>query len=202
MSPMPPRARGRPRTLNQDEVLQVSLIQYWEHDPLAVSISDICKLTGASKPAIYRAFGSDDGLKAEVLALYEKVAIAPLLQIFEASRTFDETVEAAIAFMMQDRETLGIPNGCLFVMMRAQHHRFGPKTVKKLDLLRDRFRVGISNWVEDAKSKQQFDKNVPTTVATLLIDAQHAGAMRMQKEGVPPDQVESCLRVGFTALRG
>ncbi|MGJ8533670.1 MAG: TetR/AcrR family transcriptional regulator [Alphaproteobacteria bacterium] len=193
--------RGRPSTLDQDEVLHVSLMQYWTHDPLAVSINDICKLTGASKPGIYRAFGSDDGLKSKVLDVYQNVAIAPLLDIFEARRTFDVTVEAVIAFMMQDREALGIPNGCLFVMMRSQQHRLGPKTVEKLDLLREGFRKGISDWVEDAKSKDQFDKNLPTTVAALFIDAQHAGAMRMQKEGVLSDQIESFLRFGFSALR-
>ncbi|MFT5870634.1 MAG: AcrR family transcriptional regulator [Paracoccaceae bacterium] len=194
--------RGRPTTLDQDAVLQVSLMQYWAHDPLSVSINDICKLTGASKPAIYRAFGSDDELKSRVLDVYEQVAIAPFLNIFEASQTFDATIDAVIDFMMQDRDVLGIPKGCLFVMMRTQHDRFGPKTVEKLDLLRERFQKGISSWVEGAKSQNQFDKNLPTTVAAQFVDAQHAGAMRMQKEGVPPDQIQSFLRFGFAALSG
>lgn len=201
MSQTSPPTRGRPTTLDQDEVLHVSLMQYWAHDPQRVSINDICKLTGASKPAIYRAFGNDDALKARVLDVYEQVAIVPLLNIFEASRTFDTTVDAVIDFMTQDRDVLGIPKGCLFVMMRAQHDGFGPKTVEKLDLVRERFQKGISNWVEGAKSKNQFDNSLPTTVATLFVDAQHSGAMRMQKEGVPPDQIESFLRFGFEALR-
>jgi AcrR family transcriptional regulator len=201
MSQTPPPPRGRPSTLDQDKVLQVSLMQYWAHDPLAVSINDICTLTGASKPAIYRAFGSDDGLKSRVLDVYQEAAIVPLLDIFDARGTFDETVEAAIAFMMQDREALGIPQGCLFVMMKSQHHRLGPKTVEKLDLLRERFRKSVSDWVEDAKSKDQFETTVPTTVAALFIDAQHAGAMQMQREGIPSDQIESFLRLGFAALR-
>lgn len=202
MNQISPPARGRPSTLNQDEVLRVSLMQYWTHDPLAVSINDICQLTGASKPAIYRAFGSDDGLKSKVLDVYSEAAIVPLLDIFEAGRTFDETVEAIIAFMMQDREALGIPQGCLFVMMRSQRHRLGPMVVEKLDLLRERFQESISDWVEDAKSNDQFDQSLPTSTAAHFIDAQHAGAMRMQKECAPPDQIEGFLRFGFSSLRG
>ena len=202
MSQISPPSRGRPTTLDHDGVLHVALMQYWDHDPLSVSINDICKLTGASKPAIYRAFGSDDELKSKVLDVYEQVAIRPLLNIFEASQTFDATIEAAIAFMMQDRDVLNVPKGCLFVMMRTQHDRFGPKTMQKLDLLREQFERGISKWVECAKSKNQFDRNLPTAVAAHFIDAQHSGAMRMQKEGVPPDQIESFLRFGFAALRG
>lgn len=193
--------RGRPSTLDQDEVLRVSLMQYWAHDPLAVSINDICNLTGASKPGIYRAFGNDDGLKSKVLDVYQELAIAPLLGIFAARRTFDVTVEAVITFMMQDREALGLPNGCLYVTMRSQQHRLGPKTVEKLDLLREQFQKGISDWVADAKTKGQIEKNVPTNVATLFIDAQHAGAMRMQKEDVHTEQIKSFLRFGFAALR-
>ncbi|MDG1182314.1 MAG: TetR/AcrR family transcriptional regulator [Tateyamaria sp.] len=202
MSQTTPPTRGRPTTLDQDGVLDVSLMQYWEHGPQRVSINHICKLIDASKPAIYRAFGSDDELKARVLDVYEQAAITPLLNIFEASRTFDETVNAVIDFMMQDRDVLGIPKGCLFVMMRAHQDGFGPKAVEKLDLLRERFRKSISNWVEGAKSKNQFDKNVPVTVATHFVDAQHAGAMRMQKEGVAADQIERFLRFGFATLRG
>jgi AcrR family transcriptional regulator len=200
MSQTSPPARGRPTTLDQAGVLQVSLMQYWAHDPLGVSINEICKLTGASKPAIYRAFGSDDGLKSRVLDVYEQTVITPLLNIFEARRTFDETVDDVIAFLMQDRDVLGIPTGCLFVMMRAQQHRFGPKTAEKLNLLREKFSNSISDWIEDAKSKDQFDKTLPTSVVGLFIDAQHAGAMRMQREGVPPDQIESFLRFGFAGL--
>jgi AcrR family transcriptional regulator len=68
--------RGRPSTLDQDEVLRVSLMQYWAHDPFAVSINDICNLTGASKPGIYRAFGNDDGLKSKVLDVYLELAVS------------------------------------------------------------------------------------------------------------------------------
>ena len=141
------------------------------------------------------------GLKSKVLDVYQELAIAPLLGIFAARRTFDVTVEAVITFMMQDREALGLPNGCLYVTMRSQQHRLGPKTVEKLDLLREQFQKGISDWVADAKTKGQIEKNVPTNVATLFIDAQHAGAMRMQKEDVHTEQIKSFLRFGFAALR-
>lgn len=68
-------ARGRPKTLDRDRVLQTALIHYWSKGPANVSISDICNLTGASKPGVYREFGSDDGLKKAVLEVYQGLAI-------------------------------------------------------------------------------------------------------------------------------
>lgn len=193
--------RGRPTTLDHAVVLKTALLEYWTYDPYSVSIADICKKTGTSKPAIYRAFGSDDGLKAEVLSLYQTLAVEPLLEIFASSKSFDESVDAVTAFLLQDRNVLGIPNGCLFVMLRAQQHRSGPITGQALKDLRQMFLEGISNWIEDMKSKTAFRQDVPTEIAALFVDAQHAGAMRMQKEDVALPQIESFLRCGFDALR-
>lgn len=193
--------RGRPTTLDHAVVLKTALLEYWTYDPYSVSIADICKKTGTSKPAIYRAFGSDDGLKAEVLSLYQTLAVEPLLEIFASGKSFDESVDAVIAFLLQDRNVLGIPNGCLFVMLRAQQHRSGPITGQALKDLRQMFLEGISNWIEDMKSKTAFRQDVPTEIAALFVDAQHAGAMRMQKEDVALPQIESFLRCGFDALR-
>lgn len=182
-------------------VLKTALLEYWTYDPYSVSIADICKKTGTSKPAIYRAFGSDDGLKAEVLSLYQTLAVEPLLEIFASGKSFDESVDAVIAFLLQDRNVLGIPNGCLFVMLRAQRHRSGPITAQALKDLRQMFLEGISYWIEDMKSKTVFRQDISTEIGALFLDAQHAGAMRMQKEDVGLPQIESYLRCGFDALR-
>jgi len=55
--------RGRPKKLDRNLILHSALMEYWSKGPSNVSINDICKLTGASKPGIYREFKSDDGLK-------------------------------------------------------------------------------------------------------------------------------------------
>ena len=195
-------SRGRPSTLDQDQIVETAVMQYWANDPLDVSINDICKLTGASKPGVYRAFGSDDGLKTKALEAYQHVAITPLLDIFQSGQSFDATVDEAIAFMLQDRDALGLPKGCLFVIMRAQRPRLGPAASKKVDQLRTQFLAEISTWVADAKTKGQISKALPTDIAAHYVDAQHAGAMRMQREGVLIEQIEAFLRYGFAALRG
>ena len=48
--------RGRPKKLDRNIILQSALMEYWSKGPSNVSINDICKLTGASKPGVYREF--------------------------------------------------------------------------------------------------------------------------------------------------
>lgn len=197
----PPLKRGRPKTLNRDQVLHVALMQYWANDPLDVSINDICALSGASKPGIYREFGNDDGLKSAVLSTYWTLAVEPFLSILESNQPFNETIAALIDFMTQDRAAMELPPGCLFVMMRAQRWQLGTSTGAKLDHYRQQFLARVSDWIERSKTTGAIRQDMPTKIIALYFDAQHAGAMRMQKEGVSGDHVVQVLQYGFTTLR-
>ena len=197
MNEKPTPTRGRPKTLDRDQVLQAALMEYWSKGPTDVSISDICGLTGTSKPGVYREFGSDDGLKASVLETYHRLAILPLIDILEKDQSTIDAIDALISFMTQDRTNLGVPQGCLFVMMRAEAQQLGPSTCAKLHEVRRQLLDAYEAWITCSKSRGDF-ADIPTDVAALFMDAQHGGAMRMQREGVPNDTVVSVLG---TALR-
>lgn len=199
MSETPTPSRGRPKTLDREQVLQTALMQYWTKGPSNVSIGDVCGLTGASKPGIYREFGSDDGLKRNVLEVYHNLAIQPLIDILENDQSTTDAVVALIAFMTQDRTILGIPQGCLFVMMRAHAAQLGPTTCKRLSEVRSDLLSAYEAWIERSKSQGEC-ADVPTDIAALFIDAQHGGAMRMQREGVPKDTAKNVLETAFRVL--
>ena len=199
MNEKPKSARGRPKTLDRDRLLQTALIQYWSKGPANVSISDICNLTGASKPSVYREFGSDDGLKKAVLKLYHGLAIQPVIDILEKNQPPTDAIDALIGFMTQDRAALNIPQGCLFVMMRAQSERLGPSTYDKLNKVHHDLLAAYAEWIERAKRHGAFI-NIPTDIAALLLDMQHSGAMRMQREGVPRETIETVLRFALEAV--
>ncbi|HAB37998.1 MAG TPA: AcrR family transcriptional regulator [Rhodobacteraceae bacterium] len=194
-------SRGRPPTLEKALVVQTAMIYYWARGPQDVSINDICELVGSSKPSIYRAFGSDDGLKTQVLGAYQEAVIMPFLNIIKSGQSFDEIVDGAVAFMLQDREVSGLPLGCLFVLMRAQRQRLGTSTGAKVDQIREEVLNSLSAWIEDAKKQGEISNALPTAVLAHYVDAQHAGVMRMQQEGVPSNQIEAYIRYGFEALR-
>ena len=197
MNEKPTPTRGRPKTLDRDQVLQAALLEYWSKGPTNVSISDICGLTGTSKPGVYREFGSDDGLKKSVLETYHRLAIQPLIDILDKDQSTTDTINALIGFMTQDRTNLNIPQGCLFVMMRAQSQQLGPSTCDKLHEVRREILGAYEAWIMRSKSRGDF-ANIPSDIAALFMDAQHGGAMRMQREGVANNTVVSVLR---TALR-
>lgn len=201
MMPESPPVRGRPKTLNRDHVLQTALMQYWAKGPTDVAIGEICTLTGASKPGIYREFGSDDGLKLATLEVYRTLALQPLFEILQQDQEFEDAQAALIAFTTQDRAALGLPSGCLHVAMRAQSNKLGTMTREKVDQMRQDLLGNYAAWIERAKSRGEFRTDIPTDVAALFYDALNGAAMRMQKEGVPNGVIANVLRLAFRGMQ-
>ena len=192
--------RGRPKTLEREHVLQTALMQYWGVSPTDVSIGEICKLTGASKPGIYREFGSDDGLKCAALESYRSLALLPLFAILKRDQCFAAAKAALVAFTTQDREALGVPSGCLFVTLRTQRGNLGSATGERVDLLREEVLDAYMVWIETAKSRGECSAQIPTDAAALYFDAQNGGAMRMQKEGVDNATIATVLQYAFKMI--
>ena len=188
--------RGRPKKLDRNIILQSALMEYWSKGPSNVSINDICKLTGASKPGVYREFRSDDGLKKSVLKAYETLAVQPLIDILHLDQPVSKTIEAVIGFITQDRRSINIPNGCLLVMMTAQSDQLGKTTLEELNRIRADLFAAYFEWVQRAKLEARFS-DIETDVAALFLENQHIGAMRMQKEGISNETIANVLNFAF-----
>ena len=192
--------RGRPKTIDKDQVLHAAMMQYWTHGPLNVSINDICKCVNTSKPAIYREFGNDDGLKQAALQSYDMLAVQPFLRLFNPEQDFENTIHCVVNFMIGDREAEGLPKGCLFVTMRAQRNALGPAAQALLDELRDGFLSKIELWVCQGQMEGNISADIHPKTAAHHIDALHAGAMRMQKEGENEEEIKRFLVLGFNCI--
>ena len=194
-----PPTRGRPKTLERDHVLKTALMCYWatSHD---VAISKICAKAGASKPGLYREFGSDDGLKEAVLSVYGEIVSTRRSEILASEQPFSEVLEALITYTIQDRRALGLPDGCLLFAMRARRDEFGPLTRKKIDQLRLDSLEKYRQWIDRAKANGEFRADMSTETAALYLDAQAGNAMRLQKEGISNEVIGEILRTAFSAL--
>ena len=194
--------RGRPKLLNRERVLSIAMEQYWRHGPTQVSINDICDLSGSSKPSVYREFGSDDRLKAVALLAYKAIAIDPLLARLNGMQPIAKTLNSIINFIMQDRQLQNVPDGCLFALMKAQRHCFGPETQQCLDGVRTEFVSSFATWIDTSKSAGVFRKDIPTNAAVHQIEALHNGASSLQRDGESPEEVRQMLTFGLAAISG
>ncbi|MDA5093234.1 TetR/AcrR family transcriptional regulator [Aliiroseovarius sp. KMU-50] len=192
--------RGRPKTLDRDHVLQVAMESYWSEGPTAISINEICRRAGVSKPGLYREFGSEDGLRRTALEAYRDAILAQLFEILSADIPFNDALDALIELALEDRAKLGIPAGCLLGQMRQCRNELGPQTNEAIELMCKSSLARIEDWIDRAKKNGQFPVEIPTATAALYADAQIASAIRMQAEGVAKNEISKCLQWAFRGL--
>jgi AcrR family transcriptional regulator len=192
--------RGRPQTLDRDAVTKIALTWYWKDGPTPVSISQICQAANVSKPSLYREFGSDEELRNAALDLYRQVALVPYYENMNRGSGFKHEIDALIAFMTQDRATLGIPSGCLQVEMRSCYQDLGDATRVKVDLMRGETLETYEKWIDRAKSNGECTIDISSRAAAIFCDVQNMGAMRMQREGVPTEIIGQTLKFAFSPL--
>lgn len=192
--------RGRPKTFDRDRTLAVALDAYWREGPQAMSVNEVCRLAGVSKPGMYREFGSEDGLTDAVLARYEELVLAPLIDRVGEDRPFEETLTALIDFMTA--RNAGAPNGCLFAKFRAASTDVGPVTRAHVEALREASLAAYTQWAERARERGEIDTSVPVELAAAFIDGQFASILTQAAAGEDPAMIRAQARLAFIGLLG
>ncbi|MEM9332712.1 MAG: TetR/AcrR family transcriptional regulator [Pseudomonadota bacterium] len=65
---------ARPRTFNEDEIIEKAMFAFWKQGYEATSIGDLETATGISRISIYNAFGDKEGLFLKALSKYHQIA--------------------------------------------------------------------------------------------------------------------------------
>jgi len=192
---------GRPKTLDRDHIIKVAMESYWRDGPTAVSVNEICRRAGVSKPGLYREFGNEDGLRCTVVQTYEMVVLSQLYQIFEGDQPFDDALAALTDFVLQDRQKMDLPLGCLLQKMRGCRKELGPKTNDVIDATSIGTHSRLKDWVERAKHNGQLSEDISTETAAIYIDAQVSSAIMMQETGASKTQISEFLNIAFKGLK-
>ena len=200
-STQPQTTRGRPKTLNRDHVLQVAMTSYWDDGPMAVSINEICRRAGVSKPGLYREFGSEDGLKTAALESYRESVLSQLFEIFEVDQPFDDALTALTDLILQERAEIGLPTGCLFQQMRGCRNELGAKTNDAIDATWYNAQARMRDWTDRAKHNGQLGVRISTATVARYVDAQIASGIMMQAEGVEKAVISEFFQVAFSGLK-
>ena len=192
------RSRGRPKTLNRENILNISMQAYWEEGIEAVSLNEICKRANVSKPGIYREFGSDDGLIKAVLIHYQNHVLKNFHKIFKENKPFQEILDKYITMLTVENQNL---NGCLFLRTRDCKYPLGEQSKKQLQLIQKDFFASFTSWIERAKENNEFPKDISTNLAVNYIDAQVSMAMTKLHNGVDVSLVKQMLQLSFSIFK-
>lgn len=106
--------RGRPRTFDEAEALDVALGVFWRHGYEGASVTKICEAVGVNPPSLYAAFGDKRAMFRKVVERYlERHAVYIHRAIGQTSskEVARHALSGAIAMISEP----GTGDGCLLV---------------------------------------------------------------------------------------
>jgi len=187
MSNIPDKpARGRPKTLKTDDLIDVAMHAYWEEGPTEVSLNAICQRAGVSKPSVYRAFGNDDGLTAAALSTYADIVLGKVMSITSSSDSFASKIRQIAYLSAQDELHR---HGCLFVKMRAAKAQMGPKTQDLIAQIDAMALQAFSNVLEQARASGEWQSDIPVELGAQYLHAQIGMALDQRARGEDPKTI-------------
>jgi AcrR family transcriptional regulator len=193
----PKPARGRPRTMNADKVRDVAMTAYWQSDPADVSVNAICQMAGVSKPSLYRAFGSEDGLTRAVLDSYAERVLSAVFAILQGGGGLRETLDALVDFASADPR---METGCLFYKMRAGKHRLGPETRARVEEIDAAAQAAYAAFLQAARDAGDWPDGLSVEAGATYLGEQLALAITQRASGEDPARIREMLTLALSVF--
>ncbi|WP_368186278.1 TetR/AcrR family transcriptional regulator [Aestuariibius sp. HNIBRBA575] len=193
--------RGRPKTLDRDHLIEIAKESFWVEGVTNVSVNEICKRAGVSKPGLYREFGNEDGLKLTVLQNYREHNLVPLYEAIQADRPFADNVTALSELLLSHQAETNPPRGCLLQDMTTVRAQMGEAAADAIEEYRAESLREYENWVARARKNGEISTSLTDTQAAAYIDLQLASAMVLIKRESPVLAIDMFLRTAFSVFQ-
>ena len=196
--PDPKPARGRPKTMNAEKVLDVAISAYWRSDPADVSVNAICQMAGISKPSLYREFGSEDGLTRAVLDTYAERVLSAVFAILHGGQGLQATLAALIDFASADPR---METGCLFYKMRAGKHRLGPVTRARVEEIDAAAQSAYAAFLQSCRDAGEWTTvGLSVEAGAKYLGEQLALAITQRASGEDPARIREMLTLALSVF--
>ena len=193
--------KGRPKTIDLERIKNVAMFNYWSNGPTNVSLNEICFKAKISKPGFYREFGGEDGLMHSVLLLYKNTLIKQILNILKLEKTFDETIDLLIEYVIDKRDKEHVKNGCLLAKFRQSRDKFGKKTQEQIDIILKERYLDFELWIKEAISKGEFNHPLSPKLVANYIISQLDYAVYALANGEKNNNIRHFLTLALSVLR-
>ena len=136
-----------------------------------------------------------------VLLLYKNTLIQQILDLLKLEKTFDETLDLLIAFVIGNKDEEHIKKGCLLAKFRQSREKFGEKTQEQIDIiLRERY-LNFELWIKKAKSKGEFDLPLSSKFVARYIISQLDYAVSGLANGEKNNNIKDVLTLSLSVFR-
>jgi TetR/AcrR family transcriptional repressor of nem operon len=146
---------GRPRSFDDDVVIERAMEAFWTHGYAATSPAQLAEATGIAKGSLYNAFSSKRDLFDRCLDLYHRQVSELAHRLLEHPGSARESIRAALEAVAD--ADLANPRGCLIGNTAVELAGQDPGVARKLQRMQDE----STGWFAERILRGQVDGDVP-----------------------------------------
>jgi AcrR family transcriptional regulator len=120
MSDSPTRMRGRPRSFDEETVLDELTALFWRKGYTQTSIADLVEVSGVHKPSLYRIFGTKEQLFAKLLRRYLDARMSMFGMLIDSVEPGIEGIHTFLSLLRDDVISGTSQHGCLLVISSVE----------------------------------------------------------------------------------
>lgn len=138
------RAVGRPRSFDEDEMLDAAMELFWRHGAASTTTRVLEAELGVTQSSLYNAFGSKEELINRVLDRYveqiDTAVVGPLDQPDAGIDELEQFVHDMVAWISNDDR-----QGCMLLNLLAERGAADQVLVQRASSYRDRIRAACAS---------------------------------------------------------
>ncbi len=184
---------GRPRSFNEQEVLQKAMEYFWEHGYDRSSLSVLLNAMGIKKSSFYQTFQSKEHLFRLCLELYTKMGSEYLATLVDEKGEKGVLLYIVYSTMEELRHT-GRAKGCLLMNSGSEcyisHPHFNELIHYEFTVFQKLFRKLIDEAQKKGDIKNQTSSRVLGSIYQSLIN----GLVQMIQVGAQTEELEAVVK--------
>jgi len=190
---------GRPRTFDEDVVVDAAREAFWSRGVHATSIADLSGATGLSVGSLYKAFGSKGELCARTLDSYLEAGLARVEAILTGAASPVTGLKEWLEWIAERASSTGPTRGCYAVVCASELAATDASVRRRLVAHDHRLRALVAAAIEAANRCGELSGD-PQRGARLLCTTVN-GVQLDGRKGISRDDARATLMLALDALR-
>lgn len=156
-APTATRGRGRPRTFDEEAVLDILTSLFWAQGYEATSVADIAEAAGLNKSSLYNAFGSKQELFTRILERYIARRTETLRGLIAQTGSGIGALHAFLEIVRSETESEMGHCGCLAVNTSAELGGESPEMITFAERYRNHLADALRSMVQGVADTGDID---------------------------------------------
>ncbi|MFG3706691.1 TetR/AcrR family transcriptional regulator [Micromonospora sp. NPDC047670] len=195
------RGPGRPRSFDQEQVLEQATQVFWAHGYEGASLAMLQAATGLNPPSIYHAFGSKAGLYAACLDHY----VASVGQHTNAALSREVPDRAGLAeFLLgaaRQFTDADCPGGCMISTAALELPPQSDPVARAVAGRRDTTLGLLTDYFRRAQAAGTLDRGADPQALSRYFGAIVQGMSVQARDGATADELTAVAHIALTAWR-